>query len=156
MEKLKAQDDARKAKNFFNCKSSSSRSFESSAPPAKKVKTDDQKKQTQSSMRDFIGNEPVLLLCGTMIVEDGRPISNDDSKSMQLLITWGKKGVGDTSKTAVNSVNVRGTIQKEANLLRESLKKDLKGKVVNLCVDMATKDGRCFIGKISYIFMLSF
>lgn len=88
-----------------------------------------------------------------MVVEDGRPFSNFNSKAMQLMIKWAKQGVGDTSKTPINGAAVREEVQKEAELLRKELKKELHGKVLHVSADMAAKDGRSFIGNIFCLFV---
>lgn len=101
----------------------------------------------QSNIRSYIGKDPVLNVCAGMVVENGFTFSSYDSPCMQLLAKWGKLGIGDESEAAINSVNVRERVQDEAGLLRKQIKRALEGKVVHLCADMASRDGRCFLGE---------
>lgn len=103
-------------------------------------------------MRDFIVKEPVLDLCAGMVVENGSPFTNFDSNTMQMMMTWGKIGAGDKSKGRINGAKVRARIQEDAEQLRKDLKTELHSKVLHLCADMASKDGRCFIGELFCIF----
>lgn len=128
-----------KRKSPFDSATTSGSASSSRTPPMKKTK--------QTSMRAFMGKDAVLKACGAMVVEDGRPFSNVDTRCMQWFIFWGRKGVGDTSTVVIDSVKVRQKVQSEAEEYRTHLKKSMKGKVVHLSTDMATKDGRCFIGE---------
>lgn len=107
--------------------------------PFESASSSSSKKSKQPSIRDFMENDPVLNVCAAMVVEDGRPFTNVDSRCMQLILSWGRKGVGDNLKTTIDSVKVRKKVQQEAEELRVQIKKV-----------MATKDGRCFIGKKYY------
>lgn len=104
----------------------------------------------QRSISSMLNKEPVLSLCGAMVVESGQPFSYFDSNSMQMMMYWGKLGVGDESSAIPNSSKVREKVQLEAIALRKMLKKELEGKVLSLSSDMASKDGRCFLGETFY------
>lgn len=101
----------------------------------------------QTNIRNYFGKEPVLNLCSGMAVSSGQPFSSFDSPCKQLFISWRKKGIEDESETVISGARVRAKIQDESQSLRKELIRELKGKVIHLCADMAPKDGRCFLGK---------
>lgn len=122
----------------------------SSSSTSQNVPVKRQKKSesiTQRSVRSMLNKDPVLNLCGAMVVENGQPFSNFDSSSMQVMMLWGMKGVGDENSSIPNAAKVRAKVQEEATELRKILKKELEGRVMSLSCDMASKDGRCFLGK---------
>lgn len=110
--------------------------------------------QNQPLIKSFLHSTPILDLCGRMAVEDARPFSTFESRSMQEMVTFGKEGAKDRSKKAINSENVRGKVQEDAEKLRKEFTEKLKTKVIHLSADMASKDGRCFFGMRK--FMISF
>lgn len=113
---------------------------------AKKPKKDSEA-FSQRTIRSMLDKEPVLNLCGAMVVENGCPFSTFDSTAMKVMMSWGMQGIGDDSSKLPNSIKVREKVQAEAEKLRGTLKKTLKGHVLSLSTDMASKDGRCFLGK---------
>lgn len=108
------------------------------------------KAKTQPKIREFFGKEPVLNLCAGMVVIDGSPFTFFNGDTMQLMIKLGKQGAGDDSTTRINGATVRERVQEEAELLRAELKKRLRGKVLHLSADMASRDGRCFLGNATF------
>lgn len=53
----------------------------------------------------------------------------------------------DTSKVKINAKTVRNKVKKDAEDYRNKLKQSLEGKVLSVSIDMASSDGRCFLGK---------
>lgn len=100
----------------------------------------------------------VLKLCGRVVVEDGRPFSNFDSEAMQEIIKLGKEGAIDASSKAINSENVKNEVIQQAEMMRQELIEQLKGKTVSLSSDLATAEGRSFFGKdiliVSFQFLI--
>lgn len=102
---------------------------------------------SQRTILSMLDKDPVLSLCGAMVVENGFPFTCFDGACMQLMMSWGKKGVGDESSSLPNSSKVRDKVQDDAKNYREKLKRSFVGQVLSVSTDMASKDGRCFIGK---------
>lgn len=69
----------------------------------------------------LIQKEPILSVCGAMVVENGYSFASFKSDSMQVMIALGKKGAGDTSGTPVKPPQIRDKVQEEAEKLRKEL-----------------------------------
>lgn len=123
--------------------------------PASSTSTNSSKKQKSSAAEFFqptidkflVQKEPVLALCGALVVENGLPFKCFNSDSMQVMIDLGKKGAGDTSGGVIKAPRVRDKVQEEASKLRKELKLSMVDKVLSLSTDMASSNGRCFLGK---------
>lgn len=119
----------------------------SSKNSAKKLR-----KSFESSHQPTIDNfllkkQPILSLCGSLVVEGGLTFSCFNSEPMQLFISLGKEGAHDKSEGAVKPPNIRSNVQEEASELRKELKHEMKGNVISLSTDMASSTGRCFLGE---------
>lgn len=82
-----------------------------------------------------------------LAVFKGVAFSAFDFPDMKMLTESAKGPLSDSSKTIVNSENVKTAVREFAKLRREETKKLLKRKVINLVADFATCERREFLGK---------
>lgn len=100
----------------------------------------------QKKMTDFNNISRVLQTCAKMAVEDGISFSSFDKKNMKEMTSWSKLGAKDSSRKVINAENVKDTVRKLAAHEREELKRNIRGKLINLSADLATCESRSFLG----------
>lgn len=110
------------------------------------IKTKDLSKN-QPKITDYAIVSPVMQLAVNLAVHKGLSFSTFDSEDMRKLVLLAKTGAKDGSKRVVNADNVKSSVKYIADVKRNEIQSNFKGKIVNLSADFATCERRSFLGK---------
>lgn len=86
----------------------------------------------------------IKLACLELITVNGRPLAMLDDSGFQKLIKPLMNAVNKNS--AINSENIRKMIVPSCMILRKQIMEEVKGKLISIKVDAATRLNRSFLG----------
>lgn len=100
---------------------------------------------TQKKFTDFVAIPPIMTIAVNLAVRNGLSFSVFDSEDMKKLIDLAKTGAQDSSTRKVNPENVKKSLAETSQILKNQLKRDLRGKILSITADFATCERRSFL-----------
>lgn len=114
------------------------------------------KKSKQLKITDYSSCPAIMSLCVELAVVGGRPFKMFGDRAFGELVRFAKAGCGDYSTNVISPRSVKDTISIVATTERVQIKNKLKNKIVSLSADLATCQGRSFIGKFNVVMFGTF